>query len=76
LILVELRKVILVASQFFEFLHSQGQTRPGRAISISSHVRYATKSDDRLLNCDPSRWATTEVNRIEILNYGGGGFRF
>jgi hypothetical protein len=33
------------------------QTRPGRAISICSHVRYATKSDDRLLNCDPSRRA-------------------
>ena len=31
-----------------------GHARPGRAISISNHVRYATKSDDRLSNCDPS----------------------
>jgi len=28
LILAELRKVILVASQFFEFLHSLGQKLP------------------------------------------------
>jgi len=28
LILAELRKVILVASQFFEFLHSLGHFRP------------------------------------------------
>jgi len=38
-----------------------GQTRPARAISICSHVRYATKSDDRLLNCDPSRWASFDI---------------
>ena len=31
-----------------------GHARPGRAINISSHVRNATKSDDRLSNCDPS----------------------
>ena len=31
-----------------------GQTRPGRAIGICSHVRYATNSDDQLPNCDPS----------------------
>jgi hypothetical protein len=45
LILVELRKVILVASQFFEFLHSLGQTRPGRASRRTSHVRNASESD-------------------------------
>ena len=42
-----------------ELENSQGHTRPGRATSISNHVRYATKSDDRLSNCDSSRWATT-----------------
>jgi hypothetical protein len=30
------------------------KTRPGRAIGICSHVRYATNSDDQLPNCDPS----------------------
>jgi hypothetical protein len=39
LILAELRKVILVASQFFEFLHSLGHSRPGRASRKSGYVR-------------------------------------
>jgi hypothetical protein len=38
-----------------------GQARQGRAISICSHVRYDTKSDNRLLNCDPSRGANSKV---------------
>jgi hypothetical protein len=36
LILAELRKVILVASQFFEFLHSLGQSRRFRDVCLMS----------------------------------------
>jgi hypothetical protein len=42
---IELKNVILVASQIFAFLHSQGQSRPGRADSKSGHVRYAPKAE-------------------------------
>ena len=41
LILVELRKVILVASQFFEFLHSLGHSRRRASNSPAAHFRNA-----------------------------------
>jgi hypothetical protein len=44
LILAELRKVILVASQFFEFLHSLGHLRPFVDVDGMSALRpIATK---------------------------------
>jgi hypothetical protein len=48
LILAELRKVILVASQFFEFLHSLGHSQPSLPGSCASDVRYAPNSDQRI----------------------------
>ena len=42
-----------------------GHARPGRAISISNHVRYATKSDDRQSNRDPSLRASFCGKRLE-----------
>jgi putative tryptophan/tyrosine transport system substrate-binding protein len=45
LIFVELRKIILVASQFFEFLHSLGHSRRDRASSRSGHVPCAPKAE-------------------------------
>jgi hypothetical protein len=38
LILVELRKFILVASQFFEFLHSLGHQLPHRLVAVVAAV--------------------------------------
>ena len=44
-----------------------GHARPGRAISISNHVRYATKRDDRLSNCDPSLWARKRLMHRNVI---------
>ena len=39
LISVELRKVILVASRFFEFLHRLGHSRPMHSVPVPINVR-------------------------------------
>jgi len=48
---------------------ASGHARPGRAISISNHVRYATKSDDRLSNCDPSLRAKGGHSRSLLITF-------
>ena len=44
---VELRSIVLLRVSIFEFLQSQGQSRPGRGDSKSSHVRYAAEGGIR-----------------------------
>jgi hypothetical protein len=66
LILAELRKVILVASQFFEFLHSLGQSLPNCDVRVASV--YLSNADIHLSIADMrAQWRRPENTHAEIL---------
>src|SRR6266511_424142 len=55
---IELKNIILRRVSIFEFLHSQGHSRPGRSTSKLGCVRYAAESGS---------WGCSAVNFIVSL---------